>query len=77
MLRDKRSLAEVGAILKRTQMGHPADNVYGGDLELKFWPIIREMVKHIWPKEQPALKARVVAAIGLLVGSKVNIFGAA
>lgn len=39
--------------------------------ELAGWKIMREMVKHIWPKNQPALKARVVVALGLLVGAKV------
>jgi len=40
--------------------------------ELAGWRIIREMVKHIWPREHPKLKARVVIALGLLVGAKVN-----
>lgn len=31
------------------------------------------MVKNIWPKDQPALKIRVLAALGFLVGSKVII----
>jgi len=39
--------------------------------ELAGWRIIREMVKHIWPREHPKLKARVVIALGLLVGAKL------
>lgn len=41
--------------------------------ELAGWRIIREMVKHIWPREHPKLKARVVIALGLLVGAKVKL----
>jgi len=40
--------------------------------ELAGWKIIREMLKHIWPKKHPKLKARVVIALGLLVGAKVR-----
>ena len=36
------------------------------------WVIVRNMLQQVWPKEQPALKARVVGAVGLLVGSKVK-----
>ena len=47
-------------------------NVSGGDAsELAGWKILREMVRHIWPRDQPSLKARVVFALGLLVGAKV------
>ncbi|XP_065837576.1 iron-sulfur clusters transporter ABCB7, mitochondrial-like [Oscarella lobularis] len=35
------------------------------------WVIVRNMLQQVWPKEQPALKARVVGAVGLLVGSKL------
>ena len=41
--------------------------------ELAGWRIIREMVKHIWPREHPKLKARVVIALGLLIGAKVRL----
>ena len=40
--------------------------------ELSPLPIIKTMVKYIWPRDQPALKARVVAALSLLVGAKVS-----
>lgn len=33
--------------------------------------ILRSMMTHLWPKDQPALKLRVVGALGLLLGSKV------
>lgn len=33
--------------------------------------IISSLAKYLWPKDQPALKARVVVAVALLVGSKV------
>jgi ATP-binding cassette subfamily B (MDR/TAP) protein 7 len=46
-------------------------HIDGRELDLKFWPIIKEMVGHIWPKEHPSLKARVVGALGLLVGAKL------
>lgn len=38
------------------------------------WRILRVMVKNIWPKDKPALKARVLAAVGFLVGSKVWLY---
>ena len=46
--------------------------VTGDEAELSGWRIIREMIKHIWPRDHPKLKARVVIALGLLVGAKVN-----
>ena len=56
---------------QRPQMGPLMHHVDGRELDYKVWPIIREMLRHVWPKDQPALKARVVAAVGLLLGSKV------
>ncbi len=40
--------------------------------ELAGWRILREMVRHVWPQNQPRLKARVVIALGLLIGAKVG-----
>ena len=40
--------------------------------EVAGWKIIREMLKHVWPKDKPGLKMRVVLAMGLLVGAKVS-----
>lgn len=38
------------------------------------WVILRRMLKHVWPKDRPDLKKRVVAAVVLLVGAKlVNV----
>ncbi len=44
----------------------------GGEAQLSGWKIIKEMLKHIWPRDHPKLKARVVIALGLLVGAKVS-----
>ncbi|KAL9969189.1 hypothetical protein ACROYT_G021376 [Oculina patagonica] len=33
--------------------------------------ILKRMVKHVWPKDRPDLKKRVVAAVVLLVGAKL------
>ncbi|KAL5010558.1 hypothetical protein ScPMuIL_012863 [Solemya velum] len=35
------------------------------------WDIVKAMVTYIWPKDKPAIRTRVVIALGLLVGSKV------
>ena len=43
----------------------------GDTAKLEGWKIIREMIRHIWPKEHPSLKARVIIALGLLIGAKV------
>lgn len=34
--------------------------------------IIKRMLKHVWPKDRPDLKRRVVAAVVLLIGAKVH-----
>ena len=34
--------------------------------------IIRSMLKHVWPKDRPDLKRRVIAAVGLLIAAKVG-----
>lgn len=43
-------------------------------MKLSGWKILRVMFKHIWPRDQPKLKARVVVALGFLVGAKVGYF---
>ena len=58
-------------VLQRWQHGGPGSMVTGDEAELAGWRIIREMLRHIWPRDKPKLKARVVIALGLLVGSKV------
>ena len=35
------------------------------------WRILKVMWKHVWPKDKPSLKVRVLVAVGLLVGAKV------
>ena len=35
------------------------------------WIIVKKMLNNVWPKDKPALRARVVTAVGLLVGAKV------
>ena len=54
-------------------MGPGLSAITGGEDVTKVagWKIIREMLKHVWPRDQPVLKARVVVALGLLVGAKV------
>ena len=51
---------------------HSAAYVTDDTVELSGVRILRVMVKHIWPKDKPALKAWVVAAVGFLVGAKVS-----
>ena len=34
--------------------------------------ILKRMLKHVWPKDRPDLKRRVVAAVSLLIGAKVK-----
>ena len=34
--------------------------------------ILKRMLKHVWPKDRPDLKRRVVAAVVLLIGAKVS-----
>ena len=41
--------------------------------ELNALPIIKTMLGYIWPRDQPELKVRVVAALSLLVGAKVSV----
>eukprot|EP00112_Aurelia_sp_Birch-Aquarium-sp1_P012007 Seg2521.2 transcript_id=Seg2521.2/GoldUCD/mRNA.D3Y31 product="ATP-binding cassette sub-family B member 7 mitochondrial" protein_id=Seg2521.2/GoldUCD/D3Y31 len=39
--------------------------------ELNALPIIKTMLSYIWPRDQPELKVRVVAALSLLAGAKL------
>lgn len=51
--------------------GPPAAFVTGETIELSGWKIIKVMLRHIWPRDHPSLKVRVVVAVGLLFGAKV------
>ena len=39
--------------------------------EVKGRHIIGKMFTYVWPADKPGLRARVIVALGLLVGSKV------
>ena len=41
--------------------------------EVGGWKIVKAMLGYVWPKDQPALRFRVVTAFSLLVGAKVRI----
>ena len=47
-----------------------ADNVAE---KVSFKTMLRAMVAHIWPKDKPELRMRVVLAASLLIGAKVCI----
>ena len=36
------------------------------------WKIIKNLVRYIWPRDDPAIKIRVVTALSLLVAGKVR-----
>lgn len=56
--------------LKRCHSGDAY--ITGKSLEgVSGWTILRRMLKHVWPKDRPDLKRRVVAAVVLLVAAKV------
>ena len=49
-------------------------NVIGGDTaEISGRKILKEMMRHVWPRAQPGIKARVVVALGFLAGAKVSL----
>lgn len=66
--------AVFGHAFRRLQHGGPGlSAITGGEVtQVAGWKIVREMLKHVWPRDQPALKARVVLALCLLVGAKVQ-----
>jgi len=35
--------------------------------------MLQKLATHIWPKDQPALRFRVVVAMSLLIGAKVSL----
>ena len=56
----------------RALNGGPQGVIHDTGPKLNGWKIIREMVRHIWPRDKPWLKVRVVSALGLLIGAKVR-----
>lgn len=58
--------------LRRQHAGPGFAYVTNESIEISGWKIVRVMLKHVWPKDQPSLKARVVIAVGLLFGAKVE-----
>ncbi|XP_065907533.1 iron-sulfur clusters transporter ABCB7, mitochondrial-like isoform X2 [Dysidea avara] len=57
--------------LKTPVRRYNAFQVTGDTAELAGWKIIREMLRHIWPRDHPNLKMRVVLALGLLMSAKL------
>lgn len=58
-------------LFRRQHAGPGFSYVTDETVELSGWKIIRVMLKHIWPRDKPSLKARVVIAVGLLFAAKV------
>ncbi|KAK3578887.1 hypothetical protein CHS0354_010253 [Potamilus streckersoni] len=48
-----------------------AQNEFQGADKVRGWDIIKAMLSYVWPKDKPGIKARVIIAISLLIGSKV------
>ena len=46
--------------------------VKGVEDEVKGRHIVKKMFNYVWPKDKPAIRARVMVALGLLVGSKAS-----
>ena len=45
--------------------------------EPPLWPMLRRFLPYLWPKDQPALRARIVIAMLLIIASKiVQVYGA-
>ncbi|XP_019851441.1 PREDICTED: ATP-binding cassette sub-family B member 7, mitochondrial [Amphimedon queenslandica] len=54
-----------------SRIQHSASYVTDDEVQLSGWRILRSMWSHIWPRDKPALKVRVVTAVGLLFGAKL------
>eukprot|EP00051_Salpingoeca_urceolata_P010965 m.134736 g.134736 ORF g.134736 m.134736 type:complete len:736 (-) comp16922_c0_seq2:51-2258(-) len=61
-----------GQAARGLQMGGPTPGKLdlGMDDDKTTGEVVRTMFQHIWPREHPALKARVVGALGFLVTAK-------
>ncbi|MBA4047124.1 MAG: metal ABC transporter permease [Sphingomonas sp.] len=45
--------------------------------EPPLWPMVRRFLPYLWPKDQPALRVRIVIALLLIIASKiVQVYGA-
>ena len=63
------------AVPRRGQLHGPGTGVpakTGVANQVTGWEIIREMLSYIWPRDERGIKARVVTAMGLLIGAKVS-----
>ena len=48
-----------------------------GAKEPPLWPTLRRFLPYLWPRDHPALRARIVAALALVIASKlVQVYGA-
>ena len=63
-----------GQLLVVSRQFHGSSVIHDKTPKLNGLKIIREMVRHVWPRDRPWLKVRVVTALGLLVGAKVGSF---
>lgn len=52
--------------------GVPAKLPGISDKDVSGWVIVKAMLGYIWPKDEKGIKIRVLAAVGLLFGSKVS-----
>ena len=39
------------------------------------WRIVKNLIRHLWPKDDWSVKARLIVALSLLVGGKVSRYG--
>lgn len=61
----------VPRVLCHTGGAHSASDGKVATKDVDTYKVLRTMLDHVWPKNEPRLKARVVTALGLLVGSKL------
>jgi len=52
-----------------SQAGNVTDDKVEKDVDA--YKVLQTMISHVWPRHQPALKARVVTAFSLLIGAKL------
>ncbi|TKD51322.1 ABCB family ABC transporter ATP-binding protein/permease [Sphingomonas baiyangensis] len=55
----------------------PPTDFTSNSIERPVWPTMRRFLPYLWPADAPALKARIVAAMGFVLASKlVQVYGA-